>query len=61
LDVESFLGKGELPRTVADRLERDDIGIVDSRHGWIGVDVRKGREVPVIGKGLTAGSSPPYQ
>jgi hypothetical protein len=53
--------KGELPRTVVDRLKGDDVGVVDSRHSWISVCVRKGREVTVIGKGLTAGSSPPYQ
>jgi hypothetical protein len=61
LNVETFLGEGKLSRTVTDRLERDNIGVVDSRHSWIGVGVRKGREVTVIGKGLTAGSSPPYQ
>jgi hypothetical protein len=26
--------KGKLARTVADRLEGDDVGVVDSRHGW---------------------------
>jgi hypothetical protein len=33
LNVEPGPAKGELPRTVADRLEGDDVGIVDSRHG----------------------------
>jgi hypothetical protein len=61
LDVEPGPAKGELSRTITDRLEGDDISVVDSRHGWIGVDVREGREVTVIGEGLTAGSSPPYQ
>jgi hypothetical protein len=64
LNVEPVLGKGELSRAITDRLERDDISVVDSRHSWIGVEVygmRKGREEVVIGKGLTASSSPPYQ
>jgi hypothetical protein len=33
LGVESILGVGELPGTVANRLERDNIGVVDLRHG----------------------------
>jgi hypothetical protein len=61
LNVEPGPAKGELPWTITDRLEWDDIGVVDSRHSWIGVDVWKGREVTVIDEGLTAGSSPPYQ
>jgi hypothetical protein len=61
MNIEAVLGEGELPRAITDRLEQDDIGVVDSRHEWIRVRVRKGREGTVIGKGLTAGSSPPYQ
>jgi hypothetical protein len=42
LNVETFLGEGELRRTVADRLEGDDISVVDSRHSWI-VRVEEGK------------------
>jgi hypothetical protein len=35
LNIEPFPGKGELHRPITDRLERDNIGVVDSRHGWI--------------------------
>ena len=41
LEVEASPPIGELPRTVANRLERDDIGIVDSRHD----DWRRGRKM----------------
>ena len=41
LNVETFLSIDELPRTVADRLEWDDIGVVDSRH----CDWRRGEEM----------------
>ena len=32
LEVESSSPISELPRTISDRLERDDIGVIDSRH-----------------------------
>ena len=32
LKVETSAAIGKLPRTIADGLERDDIGVVDSRH-----------------------------
>ena len=32
LKVEASPPKGKLPRTIADRLERDDVGVIDSRH-----------------------------
>jgi hypothetical protein len=43
LDVVPVLGKGELSRAITDRLERDDVGVVDSRHGWIGVEDEEGK------------------
>ena len=35
LKVEASPGIGELPRTITDRLEQDNIGVIDTRHvGW---------------------------
>jgi hypothetical protein len=34
LNVEAGPTESELARTVTDRLEGDDVGVVDSRHGW---------------------------
>jgi hypothetical protein len=54
------LGSGEdgTPR-IAEGIKRNNVRVMDSRH--CEVVVRRGREETVIGKGLTAGSSPPYQ
>ena len=41
MKVESSPPKCELPRTVADRLERDHVGVIDSRHS----DWRRGRKM----------------
>jgi hypothetical protein len=43
LKVEPVPGKGEFPRSITNRLKRDDIGVVDSRHGWIGIEVEEGK------------------
>jgi hypothetical protein len=43
LDLEPVLDEGKLPRAIADRLERDDVGVVDSRHGWIGIEDEEGK------------------
>jgi hypothetical protein len=53
------LGSGEdRPQGSAQGIKGNDIR---RRDGWHGKVVRKGREEMVIGKGLTAGSSLPYQ
>jgi hypothetical protein len=62
LEVEPLLGCGELPRTVMDGIEGDSIGFGSTRHSKLKGGVMIGWERgTVIGEGLTAGSSPPYQ
>jgi hypothetical protein len=46
---------------IAEGIKGNNVGIADSGHCNLRVFVRRGREEMVIGKGLTAGSSPPYQ
>jgi hypothetical protein len=61
LTVEGLLGGGTLPRPIMDRIERDGVGVGVVRHGSVRRRDDWLRGKMVIGEGLTAGSSPPYQ
>jgi hypothetical protein len=53
------LGGGkDRPQRIAQGIEWNNVRVGDNGHGKV---VRRGREETVIGKELTAGSSPPYQ
>jgi hypothetical protein len=53
--VIALSGHKESPQRIPKRIEGNDIGVGD---GW---HCEEGKRGTVIGKGLTAGSSPPYQ
>ena len=56
MKVETSLGVGELSRTITNRLERNDIGVVNSRHcNWKEERVDDWLRGVGVGKGLTAG------
>jgi hypothetical protein len=51
-------GSKDCPQRIAQGIEQNNVGVRDSGHGRV---VRRRREETVISKGLTVGSSLPYQ